>query len=187
DSVFMVRIVQGGSADVSLVSMSGAFEPKSVVATPGYDGGPTLSPNGRWLLFMSTMSGLPEAYVKPYPALDRQWQVTAGGGTQVRWSRDGREIYYRADQHFVSVPFNASGAEPVIGKPKVLFADVFDFGTGISIPNYDVTPDGRFIVTKRETGDGGLQIGMNWTNELTRILAAGGVRERHALQPEQGF
>jgi hypothetical protein len=67
-------------------------------------------------------------------------------------------------------------AEPAIGKPAVLFADVYDYGTGISIPNYDVTPDGRFIVTKREAGDGGLQIGLNWVSQLERILAAGGVR-----------
>jgi len=171
-----VRIVEGGSGDIALVSLSGAFAAKSIVATPGYDGGPTLSPDGRWLLFVSTMSGQAEAYVKPYPALDRQWQVSAGGGTQVRWSRNGREIYYRANQHFVAVPFTATGTEPAIGKPADLFVDMYDYGTGISIPNYDVAADGRFIVTKREAGDVGLQIGLNWDRELERILAAGGVR-----------
>ena len=176
DSIFIVRIVEGGSGDIALVSLSGAFAAKSIVATPGYDGGPTLSPDGRWLLFVSTMSGQPEAYVKPYPALDRQWQVSAGSGTQVRWSRNGREIYYRSRQHFVAVPFSATGNEPAIGKPVNLFADTYDYGTGISIPNYDVTPDGRFILTKREAGDSGLQLGLNWTSQLERILAAGGVR-----------
>ena len=169
-------IVEGGSGDISLVSISGAFQAKSIVATPGYDGGPTLSPDGRWLLFVSTMSGQPEAYVKPYPALDRQWQVSTGGGSQVRWSRDGREIYYRANGRLVAVPFAATGAEPMIGKPSALFADVYDFGTGISIPNYDLTRDGRFVLTKREVGDVGLQIGVNWASELPRIMAAGGVR-----------
>jgi hypothetical protein len=76
----------------------------------------------------------------------------------------------------VAVPFSATGAEPAIGKPSVLFADVYDFGTGISIPNYDVTRDGRFVVPKREVGDVGLQIGVNWVSELERIIAAGGVR-----------
>jgi hypothetical protein len=41
---------------------------------------------------------------------------------------------------------------------------------------YDVTHEGRFIVTRREPGDGGLQIGVNWARELERILAAGGAR-----------
>ena len=74
------------------------------------------------------------------------------------------------------MPFTATGTEPAIGKPVDLFVDMYDYGTGISIPNYDVTPDGRFIVTKREAGDMGLQIGLNWDRELERILAAGGVR-----------
>ena len=30
----------------------------------------------------------------------------------------------------------------VLGKPNALFADVYDFGQGLSIPNYDVTTDG---------------------------------------------
>jgi Tol biopolymer transport system component len=178
DSVFMVRIVEGGSGDISLVSTSGAFPPKSIVATPGYDGGPTLSPDGRWLLFMSTMSGQAEAYVKRYPALDRQWQVSAGGATQVRWSADGREIYYRAPQpqHFMSVGFDGKNTEPEIGKPAPLFADVYDFGSGISIPNYDVMRGGRFILIRRDVGDTGLQIAVNWISELERIIAAGGLQ-----------
>jgi Tol biopolymer transport system component len=176
DSIFMVRLVEGSSGDISLVSISGAFAAKSIVATPSYDGGPALSPDRRWLLFVSTMSGQAEAYVKPYPGLDRQWQVSAGGGTQARWSPDGKEIYYRAHQRFVAVPFGTTHAEPVIGKAVLLFADTYDFGPNTTLPNYDVTHDGRFIVTGREAGDGGLQIGVNWERELERILAAGGAR-----------
>jgi hypothetical protein len=122
------------------------------------------------------MSGQAEVYVKPYPSLDRQWQVSAGAGTQARWSRDGKEIYYRAHQRMVAVPFNTADARPVIGKAAPLFVDVYDFGPGLTVPNYDVTHNGRFIVTGREAGDGGLQIGVNWGRELERTLAAGGAR-----------
>jgi hypothetical protein len=115
-------------------------------------------------------------YVTPYPTTGRLWQVSAGGGIHARWSRDGREIYYRTRTEFAAVPFAGAGAEPIIGKPMTLFPDAYDFGAGISIPNYDVTPDGRFIVTRRDAGDGGLTLGVNWTNELQRILAAGGVQ-----------
>jgi hypothetical protein len=37
---------------------------------------------------------------------------------------------------------DASGAEPVFGKPVALFIDDYDFGAGASIANYDVTADG---------------------------------------------
>ena len=51
-----------------------------------------------------------------------------------------------------------------------------DFGQGISIANYDVTPDGHFIMLRRGANGGKLRVVVNWTEELKQILAAGGVR-----------
>ena len=50
------------------------------------------------------------------------------------------------------------------------------FGQGISIANYDVTRDGRFIMLRRGASGGGLHAVINWTEELKHVLAAGGVR-----------
>ncbi len=117
-----------------------------------------------------------EIYVARYPALDRRWQVSEGGGVQGRWSRNSREIYYRGGKHIAAVSLDAGGAEPAFGKPTALFADDYQFGAGVSIPNYDLTPDGRFIMIRRGPNDGKLRIVLNWTEELKRILAAGGVQ-----------
>ena len=76
----------------------------------------------------------------------------------------------------MAATFDASGAEPIFGKPVALFADEYDFGQNISIANYDVTPDGRFIMLRRGTGGGGLHAVINWTEELKQVLAAGGAR-----------
>jgi Tol biopolymer transport system component len=135
-----------------------------------------LSPDGRFLLYQSNASGQAEIYVRRYPALDRQWQVSEGGGIQARWSRDSREIYYRSQKHIVAVSMDASGAELAFGKPRALFADEYDFGQGLSIANYDVTPDGRFIMLRRGANGGNLHVVVHWTEELKQILAAGGVR-----------
>ena len=72
--------------------------------------------------------------------------------------------------------FDASGAEPVFGKPVALFTDEYDNGGNVSIPNYDVTRDGRFIMLRRGTHGGRLRAVLNWTEELKHVLAAGGVR-----------
>jgi eukaryotic-like serine/threonine-protein kinase len=176
DSVLVVRVRPETSGDVYLMSTSGAFEPKPLIVTPSYEGGAQLSPDGRWLLYQSNASGQAEIYVRRYPALDRQWQVSAGGGVQARWSRNSKEIYYRSEQWIVAVPMNASGAEPAFGKPTGLFADDYELGQGISIANYDVTPDGRFIMLRRGSNGGKLHVVVNWTEELKQILAAGGVR-----------
>jgi hypothetical protein len=159
-----------------LMSISGAFAPKPLISTPAYDGGPQLSPDGRWLLYQSDASGRAEIYVRRYPELDRQWQVSDGGGIQARWSRNVREIYYRSGRSMVATAFTATGSEPVFGKPTTLFTDDYDFGAGASIPNYDVTADGRFIMIRRGPNGGRLRVVVNWTEELNRILAAGGLQ-----------
>jgi Tol biopolymer transport system component len=158
------------------MSLSGAFGPKPLIVTPAYDGGAQLSPDGRWLLYQSNTSGQAEIYVRRFPALDRQWQVSANGGAQARWSRNSKEVFYRSERHIVAVPMDASGAEPAFGKPTTLFADEYDFGAGLSIANYDVTPDGHFIMLRRGANGGKLRVVVNWTSELEHILAAGGVR-----------
>ena len=94
---------------------------------------------------------------------------------QARWSRDSKEIYYRGAKHIVSVRLDTSGAEPAFGKPTPLFADDYEFGGGASIANYDVTPDGRFIMIRRGSNGGKLRVVINWAEELKQILAAGGV------------
>lgn len=98
DSIIAVGIRPGTAGDVFLLSISGACEPKPLIVTPAYEGGAQLSPDGRWLLYQSDASGQPEIYVRRYPALDRQWQVSEGGGVQARWSRSSREIFYRSGQ-----------------------------------------------------------------------------------------
>ena len=158
------------------MSISGAFAPKPLIVTPAYDGGAQLSPDRRWLLHQSDVSGRAEIYVSRYPSLDRRWQVSEGGGVQGRWSRNGREIFYRGGKHIVAVALDTSGAEPEFGKPTPLFADDYQFGGGNSIANYDVTPDGRFIMIRRGPNGGKLRVVLNWTEELKRILAAGGVQ-----------
>ena len=176
DSFVALRVRPETSGDIFLMSISGAFEPKPLIVTPAYEGGAQLSPDGRWLLYQSDASGRPEIYVRRYPSLDRQWQVSDGGGIQARWSRNTREIYYRSGRRIVAATLDTSGAEPAFGKPVALFADDYDFGAGASIANYDVTADGRFIMIRRGVNGGKLRVVINWTDELKQILASGGVQ-----------
>ena len=94
---------------------------------------------------------------------------------QGRWSTTGREIYYRGGQHMMAVSVDLSGAEPRFGKPATLFADEYDIGQSISIPNYDMTREGRFIMLRRGSQGSRLRVVIHWADELKQILAAGGV------------
>ena len=176
DSALVVRVQPDTGGDIYLMSITGRFEPRSLIATRAYEGGPQLSPDGHWLLYQSNTSGTAEIYVRRYPQLDRAFQASAGGGAQPRWNPATMEICYRSGQRMVAVPFDGHGAEPVFGKPMPLFADEYDFGQGITIANYDITRDGRFLMLRRGARSGTVRAVIHWTDELKQILAAGGVR-----------
>lgn len=111
DSFVAVRIQPETAGDIFLLSISGKFQPKPLLVTPAYDGGPQMSPDGRWMVYQSNESGQSEIYLRCYPSMDRQWQVSEGGGVQARWSSTSREIYYRGGQRMMAVALDASGAD----------------------------------------------------------------------------
>src|SRR4029077_14079757 len=92
------------------------FQPKPLLTTQAFEGDPELSPDGHWMLYQSNQSGQPEIYVRRNPSLDRQWQLSEGGGVQARWSTTGREIYYRGSQHIMAVAVGFCAPAPTIGR-----------------------------------------------------------------------
>ena len=57
---------------------------------------PRLSPDGRWLAYRKSESGITDVYVSPYPNVaSARWQVSTGGGASPRWSHDSTELFYR--------------------------------------------------------------------------------------------
>ena len=126
---------------------------------------PKLSPDGRWLAYVSNQSGTNEVYVRPFPEGAGQWQISAGGGTEPLWARNGAELFYRNGQRdLVAVPVQtASGFQK--GASRVLFSTT----TYFSDPNattYDITSDGRrFLMIKRPV-DQELVVVLNWIQEL---------------------
>jgi Tol biopolymer transport system component len=166
DDMLVVRTATSLGAEIYQFSLSGAYPPKLLVSGRGYQGGAQLSPDGRWLLYQSDETGQAEVYVRAYPALDRAWQVSVGGGIQARWGAGGREVFYRTGNPMVGVAFDGRGAAPVLGKPQVLFDQPFEYGQGISIANYDVLPDGRFVMLRAEPGGAPFHVIRNWADGL---------------------
>jgi hypothetical protein len=173
DSILVTRIQPDTGGDAYLISITGAFEPRALVQSRAYDGGASFSPDRRWLLYQSAESGSAEIYVRPYPGLERAWQVSAGGGVQARWSPSGREVFYRNGSQMLAVSIDFSAREPVLRKPVLLFDQMYASSSSISTANYDVTPDGRFIMLRPLAGASRLILTTNWVDELTKALAAG--------------
>src|SRR5262249_41478036 len=59
---------------------------------------PQLPPGtSAWIAYASPESGRFEVYAQSFPPGRGKWQVSTTGGMQPRWRRDGRELYYIAD------------------------------------------------------------------------------------------
>jgi Tol biopolymer transport system component len=103
------------------------------------------SPDGRWIAYASEESGTYEVYVRSFPGPGGKWQVSAAGGGQPRWRRDGKELYYlSADNKVMAVPVRL---DPTFqgGSPAALFSV-----RGGTV--YDVSADGqRFLVNSDVT------------------------------------
>ncbi|HSE40831.1 MAG TPA: hypothetical protein VLH08_08700, partial [Acidobacteriota bacterium] len=82
-----------------------------------------LSPDGHWLAYVSDESGNREILVRPFPALDRKWQLSTSGGSAPHWRNDGREIIFIAtDQSIQSVKIDVNGNNLEAASPVLLFA-----------------------------------------------------------------
>ena len=158
--------------DIKILSLDGKGESRVLLKTPFNETYPEVSPDGRWVAYLSDETGRPEVNVRPSSGSLEQWQISPGGGSQARWRGDGRELYYVApDGNVVAVSIDT---QPVFrpGTPRALFRlpEAPDRDTPIL---EDVTPDGRrFLLNVPVTARSSVAFHaiVNWTS----LLNAGG-------------
>lgn len=151
---------------------NGASAPEPLVREPGNQwqggGAMALSPDHRMLAYVSDESGRFEIYVRPFSGDGPKRQVTMDGGTEVTWSRDGRELFFRHDGRLMTIAMTPAGRPS--GVPRTLFDDRFEPGAP-GQPGYDVGPDGRFLmmraVAQRPARE--LRVVLNWLDEVKRL------------------
>jgi len=85
---------------------------------------PALSPDDRWLAYVSLGSGRPEVWVRPFPnTADASWQVSTNGDTDPMWAKSGQELFYRSEgAELMAVPITESPTTFVNGEPRPLFS-----------------------------------------------------------------
>jgi hypothetical protein len=64
------------------------------------------------------------------------------------------------------VSVTGAGEDVILSQPRLLFDRLYGFGQGISIPNYDVSSDGREFAFVKDAGATHLNVILNWTTEL---------------------
>ena len=145
----------GTSWDIMTLSVEGnektgwkPGEPKPFLNTSAGEVVPAFSPDGRWIAYMAIESNATEVYVRPFPGPGGKWQISTGGGEFPVWSRNGKELFYRADDSKIMVVnYTASGNSFQADKPRLWSPG--QFTTRGTILNYAQHPDGkRFAVLK---------------------------------------
>jgi Tol biopolymer transport system component len=130
-----------------------------------------ISPNGRWIAYSTNDSGMYQIVVQSFPDPNGgKWQITAQGGVEPKWRRDGRELFYLAlDGKLMAVPtkidsaFEAGAAEELFTTPLTVARP-----TPSRDRRYDVAPDGRFLIlTPVGPGTTASVVGVvNWASSL---------------------
>lgn len=132
--------------DVWVLPATGSGEAKPLIRTEANEAAGTLSPDGRWLAYVSDVSGRFEVYVQSFPDGGGKQQVSTGGGAYPRWRQDGRELFYYAGDGKLMAAQAPRGASLQVGSAIPLF----EFRAGTLLTNlapYAVTADGqRFLI-----------------------------------------
>ena len=129
--IFYLKQEEGGSGYEEVPFLQESFDEMT----------PQLSPDGRFLAYVSNESGRLEVYIQSFPQGGAKEGVSVDGGVAPRWRADGRELFYVEGTTLMAVAVSTSPSLTV-GPPERLFSSPLLRG----FLSYDVTPDGKKFV-----------------------------------------
>jgi serine/threonine-protein kinase len=172
DTLLVGETLESGlNFDIAMVDLSGEPEVRPLVSTPARERFPDLSPDGKWITYVSDESGREEVYVRPFPNVDDgKWSIP-GAGSKPLWSPTGDEIFYRVRNPDRVFAVSVESTEPFrLGPPRLLFeADDYQ---DLHLRDWSVAPDGRrfLMLQKHEVDYGQFVLVQNWFEELERLV-----------------
>jgi serine/threonine-protein kinase len=144
DGKFMIFTVDDSKTASDLwVAAAGETTSRPLVRTPADESDGRVAPNNQFFAYMVIDAGVSQVFVRPFPTGDTQWPVSVKGASSPRWSRDGRELFYREGGKLMSVPVRFSPSFEA-GKPQVVLEE--------SYAPYDVDLTGQRFVMARPVG-----------------------------------
>jgi Tol biopolymer transport system component len=157
--------------DVWALPMDGPRQPISVAQTTYDERNAEFSPDGRWIAYQSNESGQSEIYAQPFPGPGRKERISTSGGAQVRWSSDGKELFYIGlDDRLMSVPvhLHTDGRLEADTAVPLFTANVGAAAQPLARQPYMVSRDGkRFLMYlfMQQTNNSPITVILNWSPE----------------------
>ena len=179
ESLVFVEGNPTGDFDINLLSMDDDRRVTPLIATEFREHSAGVSPDGRWITYVSNRSGIEEVYIQSFPGLEQRVQVSNGGARHPVWGPNGDELFYLSfASELRAVSVDTSGAITV-GDAKP-FASVGSGNYGrvydpVSQRVFDTSPDGTRLVSVARGSVGleglsGLVVVENWFEELNALV-----------------
>jgi hypothetical protein len=142
----------GSGPDLAIIGGGGRGGLRPLVLNQFDTQYPAVSPDGRWVAFVSNQSGAQQVFVRPLADGGDETQVSPDGGTEPVWSHDGRELFYFGATHagteLIAATVRTSSGFEVVSRRELF--DASDIVGSNPHANYDVSPDGRtFAMVRR--------------------------------------
>ena len=140
-----------------------------------YEAGGTLSPDGRWLAYISSRTGREEVFVRRVDGGGTAYQVSTRGANGVRWGRHGTELLFVEDRMLKSVGVTVGADELTLGRPVALFGVPSSFiENTFGDYSYDPRSD-RFLFTRPPEGSDErreIALSIGWGRRITDLIRA---------------
>jgi DNA-binding winged helix-turn-helix (wHTH) protein/Tol biopolymer transport system component len=118
---------------------------------------PRFSPDGRWIAYAGPPLGIG---VKPFPGPGPRNQISKVPAAQPRWSADGKQLFFvTLDRKIAAASFDSQSGRA--GAPHRLFQTRI-IGSAFVGFQYDVSPDGRFLVNSLPSSSSPLTLLIGW-------------------------
>jgi Tol biopolymer transport system component len=173
DGRFLLYFVPTGTATghVWLLPMSGDRMPRPFNHTKASEVPAEVSPDGRWMAYVSDETGRREVYVTAFPEATGKWQISTTGGENPRWRKDGKEMFFTSGDRFVAVDVNMTGEQFDSAALRPLF--------GVRVPapalgtrsTYAVSRDGQrflFNIWDPKAAFAPITVVVNWPEEVKK-------------------
>jgi Tol biopolymer transport system component len=135
--------------EVWIQRVDGDRKPRPFLNGPFNEYQARLSPNGRWLAYVSDESRRDEVYVTAFPGSRGRWRISADGGNRPVWARNGQELFYWSGDRMMAVAVTTDATFGA-SKPRLLFEAK---ALPDDAPSYDVTPEGEFLMIEPGESD----------------------------------
>lgn len=148
-------------------------KPFAVIATSFNEGLGQLSPDGRWIAYVSNETPPLDVYVRPFSpdggsTTAAKWLVSKGLGTFPRWRSDGKQLFYVSMSTFGLMAVDVDTAR---GFQALATRRLFTAPPPLIAPGWNVSPDDkRFLFVTSQNGGrtAPFTVVLNWAAALKK-------------------